>query len=108
DAAAVSAARSSVLPTTDATSPGKMMDRLAGIRARKGGLLPEDREMTQVLLRLVDEIKPLLVAAKKAGLNVPEIRRVVADATSGREGDLTHRVRVAEHLKHNLHASLLE
>src|SRR5207249_2132845 len=108
DAAAVSAALSRLLPTTDATSPGKMMDRLAGIRARKGGLLPEDREMTQVLLRLVDEIKPLLVAAKKAGLNVPEIRRVVADATSGREGDLTYRVRVVEQLKDTLESSLVE
>jgi len=108
DAAAVSAALSRLLPTTDATSPGKMMDRLAGIRARKGGLLPEDREMTQVLLRLVDEIKPLLVAAKKAGLNVPEIRRVVADATAGREGDLTYRVRVVEQLKDTLESSLVE
>jgi len=86
------------------------MDRLSGIRARKGGgvLLPEEREMTQVLFRLVNEIKPLLVAAKKAGLNVPEIRRVIADATAGREGDLVYRVRVVEQLKDTLESSLVE
>src|SRR6184192_3956526 len=93
DAAAVSAALSRLVPAADPTSPRNLMDRLSGIRARKGGgvLLPEEREMTQVLLRLVNEIKPLLVAAKKAGLNVPEIRRVIADATAGREGDLVYR-----------------
>src|SRR5437773_5217159 len=64
--------------------------------------------MTQVLLRLVTEIKPLLVAANKAGLIVPEIRRVIADATAGREGDLVYRVRVVEQLKDTLESSLVE
>ena len=110
DAAAVSAALSRLVPAADPTSPRNLMDRLSGIRARKGGgvLLPEEREMTQVLLRLVNEIKPLLVAAKKAGLNVPEIRRVIADATAGREGDLVYRVRVVEQLKDTLESSLVE
>ena len=109
DSAAISAALSRLLPASNATNPGNLMERLAGIRARKSGLLvPEDREMTQVLLRLVGEIKPLLVAAKKAGLNVPEIRRVVSEATAGREGDLPYRVRVVEQLKDTLESALVE
>jgi hypothetical protein len=109
DAAAVSAALSRILPRTDSTNPGTLIDRLSGIRARTvGPLLSEDREMTQVLLRLVNEIKPLLVAAKKAGINVPEIRKIVAEATAGREGDLAYRVHLVEQLKDTLEAALVE
>src|SRR2546427_11082107 len=64
--------------------------------------------MTQILLRLVNEIKPLLVASKKAGLNVPEIRRLIAESTAGREGDLAYRVRLVEQLKDTLEAALVE
>src|SRR5207253_1076735 len=81
------------VPREDAVTPGDLMDRLSDIRVRNSGpLVSEDREMTQVLVRLVNEIKPLLVASKQAGLNVPEIRRLVAEATAGREGDLSYRV----------------
>ena len=108
EAAAVSAAISRLLPA-DSVTPGDLMERLTGIRARNTGpLVSADREMTQVLLRLVNEIKPLLVAAKKAGLQVPEIRRLVAESTAGREGDLAYRVRLVEQLKDTLEAALVE
>src|SRR5207247_4959867 len=67
-----------------------------------------DWHMCQVVGRLVNEIKPRLVAAKQAGLNVPEIRRLVAEATAGREGDLSYRVRLVEQLKDTLEAALFE
>ncbi len=109
DAAAVSAALSRLVPREDAASPGDLLDRLSGIRARNSGpLVSEDREMTQVLVRLVNEVKPLLVASKQAGLNVPEIRRLVAEATAGREGDLGYRVRLVEQLKDTLEGALVE
>ena len=109
DAAAVSAALSRLVPREDAVTPGDLMDRLSDIRVRNSGpLVSEDREMTQVLVRLVNEIKPLLVASKQAGLNVPEIRRLVAEATAGREGDLSYRVRLVEQLKDTLEAALFE
>ena len=108
EAAAVSAAISRLLPADSAT-PGDLMERLYGIRARNTGpLVSADREMTGVLLRLVNDIKPLLVAAKKAGLQVPEIRRLVAESTAGREGDLAYRVRLVEQLKDTLEAALVE
>jgi len=108
DAAAVSAALSRLTPA-DVDTPENLMERLSGIRARNAGpLVPEDREMTQILLRLVNEIKPLLVASKKAGLNVPEIRRLIAESTAGREGDLAYRVRLVEQLKDTLEAALVE
>src|SRR5439155_9244541 len=66
DAAAVSAALSRLAPREDVATPGNLMDRLSGIRARNSGpLISDDREMTQVLVRLVNEIKPLLVASKQ-------------------------------------------
>jgi len=109
DAAAVSVALSRLVPREDAATPGNLMDRLSDIRARNSGpLVSEDREMTQVLVRLVNEIKPLLVASKQAGLNVPEIRRLVAEATAGREGDLSYRVRLVEQLKDTLETALFE
>ncbi len=109
DAAAVSAALSRLMPPEDAATPGNLRDRLSGIRARNPGpLVSEDREMTQVLVGLVNEIKPLLVASKQVGLNVPEIRRLVAEATAGREGDLGYRVRLVEQLKDTLEAALAE
>src|SRR5205807_9933760 len=49
-----------------------------------------------------------LVASKKAGLNVPEIRRLIAEATAGREQDLSYRVRLVEQLKSTLEAALVE
>src|SRR6267143_2741991 len=108
EAAAVSAAISRLLPADSAT-PGDLMESLYGIRARNTGpLVSADREMTGVLLRLVNDIKPLLVAAKKAGLQVPEIRRLVAESTAGREGDLAYRVRLVEQLKDTLEAALVE
>jgi len=109
DAAAVSAALSRLMPPEDAATPGNLMDRLSGIRGRNSGpLVSEDREMTQVLLRLVNEIKPLLVASKQVGLSVPEIRRLIAEATAGREGDLGYRVRLVEQLRDTLEAALVE
>ena len=108
DAAAVSAALSRLLPARSA-DPGTLMERLSGIRARNSAVLVNDgRETAQVLLRLVDEMKPLLVAAKKAGLNIPEVRRLVVEATAGREGDLTQRVRLVEQVKKTLEAALVE
>src|SRR5207247_10423999 len=67
-----------------------------------------DWHMCQVVGRLVTEIKPRLVASKQAGLHVREIRRLVAEATAGREGDLSYRVRLVEQLKDTLEAALFE
>src|SRR5436309_15044925 len=99
DAAAVSAALSRLVPREDAVTPGDLMDRLSDIRVRNSApLVSEDREMTQALLRLVNEIKPLLVASKQAGLNVPQTPRLAAEPTAGPEGALAHRVRLADQL----------
>lgn len=109
DAAAVSAALSRLLPSDRTPSAGTLMERLTGIRARNSPVfVSEGREMSEVLVRLVNEMKPLLVAAKRAGLNVPEIRRLVSEATAGRQGDLGHRVRLVEDMKATLEAALVE
>jgi len=109
DSAAVSSALSRLLPSDRTPSAGTLMERLTGIRARNSPIfVSEGREMSEVLVRLVNEMKPLLVAAKRAGLNVPEIRRLVSEATAGRQGDLAHRVRLVEDMKATLEAALVE
>jgi hypothetical protein len=109
DAAAISATLSRLEPKASESRESDLMDQLSRIRGREGGrYASKDRELAQVLMRLVDEIKPLLVASKKAGLNVPEIRRLMAEATAGRESDLTYRVRLVQQLKSTLEAALVE
>ena len=61
-----------------------------------------------MLLRLVNDMKPLLAAAKKVGLDLPELRRLVAEAAAGQEGDLSGRVRLVEQVKGTLEAALVE
>jgi hypothetical protein len=107
DAAAISATLSRLEPKS-ASRESELLDELSRIRGREGGFVSKEREMAQALQRLVEEIKPLLVASKKAGLKVPEIRRLIAEATAGRERDLAYRVRLVEQLKSTLEAALVE
>ena len=76
DAAAVSAALSRLVPTGEPPAAGTLAERLSGMRARSSAVLvSEGRETAGVLLRLVNDMKPLLAAAKKVGLDLPELRR---------------------------------
>src|SRR5881409_1807877 len=63
---------------------------------------------TRILLRLVNDMKPLLAAAKKVGLDLPELRRLVAEAAAGHDADLSQRVRLVEQVKGTLEAALVE
>jgi len=49
-----------------------------------------------------------LAAAKKVGLDLPELRRLVAEAAAGHDQDLAQRVRVVEQVKGTLEAALVE
>src|SRR6058998_620557 len=109
DAAAVSAALSRLVPTGEPPTAGTLAERLSGMRARSSAVLvSEGRETAGVLLRLVNDMKPLLAAAKKVGLDLPELRRLVAEAAAGQEGDLSQRVRLVEQVKGTLEAALVE
>src|SRR6059036_76863 len=109
DAAAVSAALSRLVPTGEPPAAGTLAERLSGMRARSSAVLvSEGRETAGVLLRLVNDMKPLLAAAKKVGLDLPELRRLVADAAAGHDADLAQRVRLVEQVKGTLEAALVE
>src|SRR2546425_374197 len=109
DAAAVSAALSRLGPTGEPPAAGTLAERPSGMRARSSAVLvSEGRETAGVLLRLVNDMKPLLAAAKKVGLDLPELRRLVAEAAAGQEGDLSQRVRLVEQVKGTLEAALVE
>src|SRR2546428_11010141 len=109
DAAAVSAALSRMVPTGEAPAAGTLAERLSGMRARSTAvLISEGRETAGVLLRLVNDMKPLLAAAKKVGLDLPELRRLVAEAAAGHDADLSQRVRLVEQVKGTLEAALVE
>ena len=102
----VSKAWSPVVSGGESTATGALMNRLSGIRARSAEAVSGDRQMGQTLRHLVDEMKPLLVAAKKAGLDVQEVQKLVAQATAGRERDLSHRLQLAEQMKGTLESAL--
>src|SRR5947209_2216485 len=109
DAAAVSAALSRLVPTGEPSAAGTLAERLSGMRARSSAVLvSEGKETAGVLLRLVNDMKPLLAAARKVGLDLPELRRLVAEAAAGHEGDLSQRVRLVEQVKGTLEAALIE
>src|SRR5213080_3463429 len=109
DAAAVSAALSRLVPTGEPPAAGTLAERLSGMRARSSAVLvSEGRETAGVLLRLVNDMKPLLAAAKKVGLDLPELRRLVAEAAAGHDADLAQRVRLVEQVKGTLEAALVE
>ncbi|HYT16844.1 MAG TPA: hypothetical protein VEO18_01190 [Thermoplasmata archaeon] len=109
DAAAVSAALSRLVPTGEPSAAGTLAERLSGMRARSSAVLvSEGKETAGVLLRLVNDMKPLLAAAKKVGLDLPELRRLVAEAAAGHEADLSQRVRLVEQVKGTLEAALVE
>src|SRR2546425_4071053 len=109
DAAAVSAALSRLVPTGEPPAAGTLAERLSGMRARSSAVLvSEGRETAGVLLRLVNDMKPLLAAARKVGLDLPELRRLVAEAAAGHEGDLSQRVRLVEQVEGTLEAALVE
>src|SRR2546427_3209160 len=97
DAAAGSAALAPLVPTGEPPAPGTLAERLSGMRARSSAVLvSEGSETAGVLLRLVNDMKPLLAAAKKVGLDLPELRRLVTEAAAGQEGDLSGRVRLRD------------
>lgn len=109
DAAAISAALSRLVPSGESAPVGTLAERLSGIRARSSAVLvSEGRETAAALLRLVNEMKPLLLAAKKAGLDLPELKKFLSDAAAGRETDLSQRVRLVEQVKGTLEAALVE
>src|SRR5947209_13793109 len=109
DAAAVSAALSRLVPTGEPSAAGTLAERLSGMRARSSAVLvSEGKETAGVLLRLVNDMKPLLAAAKKVGLDLPELRRLVAEAAAGHDADLSQRVRLVEQVKGTLEAALVE
>ena len=109
NAAAVSAALNRMDQGTMVSASGTLMDRLSGIRARDTAIVAtEQHESAQTLVRLLDDLKPLLVAAKEAGLDVQEVQRLFSDATIGREGDLAYRVRLVEQMKGTLENALSE
>jgi hypothetical protein len=109
DAAAVSAALSRLVPEGEAPAAGTLAERLSGMRARSSAVLvSEGRETAGVLLRLVSDMKPLMAAAKKVGLDLPELRRLVAEAAAGHDQDLSQRVRLVEQVKGTLEAALVE
>src|SRR2546428_186670 len=109
DAAAVSAALSRLVPTGEPPAAGTLAERLSGMRARSSAVLvSEGRETAGVLLRLVNDMKPLLAAARKVGLDLPELRRLVAEAAAGHEGDLSQRVRLVEQVEGTLEAALIK
>src|SRR3989449_2797694 len=109
DAAAVSAALSRLVPTGESPAAGALAEGLSGMCARSSAVLvSEGRETAGVLLRLVNDMKPLLAAARKVGLDLPELRRLVAEAAAGHEGDLSQRVRLVEQVKGTLEAALIE
>jgi len=109
DAAAVSAALSRLVPEGEAPAAGTLAERLSGMRARSSAVLvSEGRETAGVLLRLVSDMKPLLAAAKKVGLDLPDLRRLVAEAAAGHDQDLAQRVRLVEPVKGTLEAALVE
>jgi len=98
-----------LVPTGEPPTAGTLGERLSGMRARSSAVLvSEGRETAGVLLRLVNDMKPLLAAAKKVGLDLPELRRLVAEAAAGQEGDLSGRVRLVEQVKGTLEAALVE
>jgi len=108
-AAAVSAALSRLVPSGEPPTAGTLAERLSGMRARSSAVLvSEGRETAGVLLRLVNDMKPLLAAAKKVGLDLPELRRLVAEAAAGHDADLAQRVRLVEQVKGTLEAALVE
>lgn len=105
-APSVSTAWSPVVSRSESTATGALMNRLSGIRARSAEAVSGDRQMGQTLRHLVEEMKPLLIAAKKAGLDVQEVQTLVAQATAGRERDLPHRLQLAEQMKGTLESAL--
>lgn len=109
DGTSVAAALSRMRAGMDKGAAGTLMDRLSGIRARNDAVaVSENRDTGTRLVRLLTEIKPLLIVAKNAGLDVPEIQRLVAEATVGRERDLAYRVRLVENMKATLESALAD
>src|SRR2546422_822113 len=108
DAAAVSAALSRLVPTGEPPAAGTLAERLSGMRARGSAVLvSEGRETAGVLLRLVNDMKPLPAAAQKGGPDPPEVRRLVAGAAAGHEGGLSQRVRLVGQVEGTLEAALV-
>ncbi|HYY47143.1 MAG TPA: hypothetical protein VFA17_00495 [Thermoplasmata archaeon] len=107
DAAAVSAVLTRMEEGASTSASGALRDRLSEVRARETAIPGSvGGDMTQDVLRLVEEIRPLLAAAKEAGLDVGQLHRRFSEAMFGREGDLAYRLRIVEQLKATLESAL--
>lgn len=90
-------------------TPGGLSERLSEIRSRRQAAIVSEGQVTvRVLLRLVDEIQPLLKAARQAGVDVEETSRVIREAATREDSDIAQRVRLVEHAKETLEAALRE
>lgn len=107
DAAAVSAALTRLRSGASETSAGTSTNRLFELRTQENSLTVNGSpEQVDRLARLADEMKPLLRAAKAAGLDVRGIRNLVSEAAMSQRGDFGHRVRLLEQMKVTLERSL--
>jgi DNA-binding phage protein len=109
DAAAVSAVLTRMQDGPTTSAPGTLRDRISEIRVRETAIPGSgERDMAQDVVRLVEEIRPLLTAAKEAGIAVEGLQRSFSEALRGRQGDLAYRLRLVEQLKATLEAALSE
>src|SRR2546427_2417867 len=100
DAAAVSAALSRLVPTGEPPAAGTLAERPSGVRARSSAVLvSEGRETAGGLLPLVHDMKPLPARAEQGGRDLPERRRLVAEAAAGPDGDPSARARLVGQAK---------
>jgi RNA polymerase subunit RPABC4/transcription elongation factor Spt4 len=95
-------------PPRKAPPPSALAKRLA--RARKAGTpVPTGKATTKDLPRLVSEVKPLLLAAKKAGVDIGECKNLINDAiVAGKGKDIPRAVRLVAQAKAALHAAFTE
>lgn len=102
-----SAAEADAEPASPAA--GSLTERLSLIRARSTVVVyPEAKDTNRVLSRLVNDITPLLLAARRVGLSGREVKRLLGQPASSVEADFAQRVRLAEHIKATLEVTLVE
>lgn len=96
------------------TGPGEpssitLTNRLSAIRARNTVITyPQGKDTARVLSTLISEMRPLLSAARRMGLDGREIRRMIGEPLASEETDLAQRVRLVEHVKETVEATLVE
>lgn len=96
-------------PSPSASASGTLTDRLSLIRSRSTVVVyPEAKDTTRVLSRLVNDITPLLDAARRLGLSGHEVNRLLGEPVPGMEADFAQRVRLAEHIRTTLETTLVD